>query len=161
MIKTRHNQKYQHQLCVVLIELIQVNYEKPKWISMLSRDNTSPYNGEWEHDRDWHHSPESPNISHTLTVVLRDSVRCGWRKQFASFVCGCCWWRSTHDTAKRNGWLWLLAVCKMLPCYRPPYVVVCCGRVFLFICVDDQSRISVRPPKMMPKISLLSQSARA
>lgn len=33
--------------------------------------------------------------------------------------------------------------------------------VFLFICVDDQSRISVRPPKMMPKISLLSRSARA
>jgi hypothetical protein len=54
---------------------------------MFPRDNTSPYNGEWEHDRDWHQSPESPNISHhTLTMVLRDSVRCGWRKQFASFV---------------------------------------------------------------------------
>lgn len=39
-------------------------------------------------------------------------------------------------------------------------MLLCCG-VFLFICVDDQSRISVRPPKMMPKISLLSRSARA
>lgn len=33
------------------------------------------------------------------------------------------------------------------------YVVVCVFVVFIFICVDDQSRISLRPSKMMPKIS--------
>lgn len=145
-----------------------LNYEKPTMnFEMFPRDNTSPYNGEWEHDRDWHQSPESPNISHhTLTRRYSSSVAwfCALRveKTIRIFcVWAGCWWRSTHDTAKRNGWLWLLAACKMLlPCYRPPPRMLLCA-VFLFICVDDQSRISVRPPKMMPKISLLSRSARA
>lgn len=169
IIKTRRNKKYQHQLCVVLIELIQVLIMKnQQWILRCFREIIRARTMANESTIETGIRVPNHRISPTtpwrggIAAVLRDSVRCGWRKTIRIFcVWAGCWWRSTHDTAKRNGWLWLLAACKMLlPCYRPPPRMLLCA-VFLFICVDDQSRISVRPPKMMPKISLLSRSARA